>query len=148
MSFGIWRCLFYKLMSYHFSFVRVHHSENRGNIKSKGHLKTNSQWKYFVIFKLITFSFYLNWILESRQIVIESTRIIIQYSRRAFRLHKTHQWRSYQKKYKATQVQSWRPLRIQNTQKVVPNTAKVIYSWDKKILSFSKKSKFCTQEIY
>ena len=26
--------------------------------------------------------------------------------------------------------------------------AKVIYAWDKKILSFSKKSKFCKQEIY
>ena len=33
-------------------------------------------------------------------------------------------------------------------QKVVPNTAKEIYAWNKKILSFSKKSKYCKQEIY
>ena len=51
-------------------------------------------------------------------IVIKVTRIIIYYARRAFRLHKTHQWRSYQNNYKAKQIQSWRALRIQNSKKL------------------------------
>ena len=80
----------------------------------------------------------------NEQIVIKSTRIIIKYPRRAFRLHKTHQWRSNQNSNKAKQVQGWRVLRTLNSKIVVPNTAKVIFSWDKTIFSFPKIQSFVT----
>ena len=84
---------------------------------------------------------------KEQHIVIKGTMIIIQYARRAFRLHKlisdTHiEIFIKPNKYK---VEEHSGSKIQN---VVPNTAKVIYAWNKKILSFSKNSKFCKQEIY
>ena len=80
------------------------------------------------------------------KLIIDTRTKFYIYARRAFRLQKTHQWRSNSKKLKKSQIkyeveEHWDPKFL----KVLQNTAKVIYAWG---LSIKKNSKFCKQLIY
>ena len=82
------------------------------------------------------------------KLIIDTRIKFCIYTRRAFRLHKTHQWRSIPNKLNRGKIQieeHWGPKFI----KVLPNTAKVIYFLGrKKTLSISKIQNVCKQLNY